>query len=71
MVLNLVREPDNEFDRDAIAVLYCGRKVGYVANSPNTVCSLTTSASELKIGDNAYAEYVTKYKSMYDIARLR
>lgn len=71
MVLNMVREPDNEFDRDAIAVFYCGRKVGYVANSPNTVCSLTTSASELKIGDNAYAEYVTKYKSMYDIARLR
>ena len=71
MVLNLVREPDNEFDKDAIAVYYCGRKVGYVANSPRTVCGLTTSASNLKIGDTAYAEYVTNFKSMHYIARLR
>ena len=71
MVLNLVREPDNEFDKDAIAVYYCGRKVGYVANSPRTVCGLTTSASNLNIGDTAYAEYVTNFKSVHYIARLR
>ena len=71
MVLNLVCEPGNEFDSDAIAVYYCGKKIGYVANSFKTVCSITTPASELYIYGKAYGEYVTHYKSMYHIARLR
>lgn len=46
--LKLAREPDNEHDRDAIAVYYNDEKVGYVANSPSTKHESTSSASELK-----------------------
>ena len=71
MVLNLLREPDNPFDGDAIAVYYCGRKVGYVANSPDTVSPHTTGASDLNIAESAYGEYVMEYGNRFKIARLR
>ena len=71
MVLNLLREPDNPFDSDAIAVYCCGRKVGYVANSPDTVSPHTTGASDLNISGSAFAEYVMEYRNRFKIARLR
>lgn len=54
MKVQLVKEPDNEYDREAIKVELEGLGVvGYVANSPYTVCGQSYSAGRLydKIGD--------------------
>lgn len=71
MMLQLVREPDNEFDPDAIAVFADGEKVGYVANRDATCLDISSKASEIQdIPDNAYAEYLINYMSQYHIARI-
>ena len=69
MALKLVREPENEFDRDAIAVYAEGEKIGYVANSDYTKYWMTSSASELKDGilGVAQAEYVLYLDRYADI----
>lgn len=58
--LKLLKEPDNEFDSDAIAVYFGDEKVGYVANSDYTKHELTASAFELqdKVPDSIQAEYL-------------
>ena len=58
--LKLLKEPDNEFDNDAIAVYFGDEKVGYVANGDYTKYELTASASELqdKIPNSIQAEYL-------------
>ena len=48
MKLKLVKEPDNSYDKDAIAVYVGSDKVGYVANSSKTNFSKSSMASELK-----------------------
>ena len=56
MTVKLVKEPDNEFDKEAIKVELEGLGlVGYVANSPYTVIGESCSAGRLydKIGDTA------------------
>ena len=56
MIVKLVKEPDNEFDKEAIRVELEGLGlVGYVANSPYTVMGESCSAGRLydKIGDTA------------------
>ena len=48
MKVKLVKEPDNEYDREAIQVLIKGLgKCGYVANSPSTVKGESMSAGRL------------------------
>lgn len=62
MEVKLVKEPDNEYDAEAIRVEMEGLGlVGYVANSPFTVQGESMSAGRLydKIGDNA--DGVVKY----------
>ena len=57
MKIRLEKEPDNEYDKEAIKVIYEGLgKVGYVANSSYTVIGEAMSAGRLydKIGDIAY-----------------
>ena len=57
-IFKLVKEPDNDYDNEAIcAFLPFIDKVGYVANSTNTVYQGTISAGRLydKIEDYAYA----------------
>lgn len=59
MKLRLEKEPDNEFDKEAIQISLEGLgKIGYVANSPYTVIGETISAGRLydKMGDTAYAK---------------
>ncbi len=74
--LKLVKEPDNEFDRDAIAVYAEGEKVGYVANNSYTKSELTSSASQLqdKIPDTAdgfYLLYLDRYAEVqFRIGRI-
>ena len=56
MTVKLVKEPDNDFDREAIKVEMEGLGlVGYVANIPYTVAGESLSAGRLydKIGDTA------------------
>ena len=64
MRLELVKEPDNEHDKEAIYVTLEGLgKIGYVANSPYTVIGESMSTGRLydKIGDTALGEilYIT------------
>lgn len=61
MKIRLEKEPDNEYDKEAIKVIYEGLgKVGYVANSSYTVIGEAMSAGRLydKIEDIAYAKVV-------------
>ena len=60
MPLKLIKEPDNEFDKDAIAVYTQNKKIGYVANNDYTTYELTSKASELqnKIADTAQGSYL-------------
>lgn len=56
MQVRLVKEPDNDFDREAIKVEMDGLgQIGYVANSPYTVMGESMSAGRLydRIGDTA------------------
>lgn len=74
--LRLVREPDNEFDSDAIAVYADGEKIGYVANKDYTRFKMTSSASELKdkIGNGVQASYLfyldRYFEVQFHIARI-
>lgn len=56
MKVTLIKEPDNEYDKEAIKVTLEGLgTIGYVANSPKTVIGDCFSAGRLydKIGDTA------------------
>ena len=56
MKVKLVKEPDNEVDKEAIRVEMPGlAQIGYVANSPYTVIGESYSAGRLydKFGNNA------------------
>ena len=57
-IFKLVKEPDNDYDEEAIcACLPFIDRIGYVANSTNTVYQGTISAGRIydKIEDYAYA----------------
>lgn len=58
-IVRLVKEPDNDYDLEAIACenKYVG-KTGYIANSTTTVTKGTMSAGRIydKIGDVSYCE---------------
>ncbi len=59
--VRLVKEPDNEYDREAIRVEVKGHlQVGYVANSPYTVIGDSFSAGRLydRIGETAEGKIV-------------
>ena len=63
MIFRLVKEPENEYDKEAIKVeMKPIGKIGYVANSPRTVVGECYSAGRLydKIGDFAEAEVMLK-----------
>ena len=61
MKVRLEKEPDNEYDKEAIQVKMKGLgKIGYVANSPYTVIGESFSAGRLydRIGDTAKGKVV-------------
>lgn len=63
MKVKLEKEPDNEYDKEAIKVLLKGLgQIGYVANSHQTVAGESYSAGRLydKIGKKAKGEVVMK-----------
>ena len=47
-IVELVKEPENDHDSDAIRVEFQGKIVGYVANSPHTMIDEAKSASEIQ-----------------------
>ena len=61
MKLQLEKEPENEYDKEAIAVKLEGLgKIGYVANSPYTVIGDSMSAGRLydRIGNKAVGKVI-------------
>lgn len=72
MTLKLVKEPDNEYDKAAIAVYTEDGKIGYVTNSSFTKYKLISSASELKnkIGDTAEGTYLFFLESYAEMSFL-
>ena len=58
MKVELVKEPNNEHDKEAIKVMLDGFHVGYVANSTYTVLEGCMSAGRIydKVGDVAYGK---------------
>lgn len=76
MSLKLVKEPDNESDKDAIAVYAQDEKIGYVANKDYTKFELTSSASELQdkienITQGSYLFYLDRYADIqFHIGRI-
>lgn len=70
--VELVREPDNVYDPDAIRIEIRGETVGYVANSNSTLISEVKSASEIKdiIKDDQKATIMFKFLDEYIVARL-
>ena len=59
MTIHLIKDPDNEYDREAIRAEMDGLgKIGYVANSPHTVLGESYSAGRLydKIDDTVDAD---------------
>ena len=67
MKVKLVKEPDNEYDNEAIQVKIKGLgKVGYVANSPYTVKGESMSAGRLydKIGGIRLILQLLIYRSL-------
>ncbi len=71
-IVNLVREPKNEHDPDAIRVEMNGKPVGYVANSQMTLIDEAKSASEIKdiIKDNQKAEIMFTYLDWHIVAKI-
>ena len=56
MKIQLIKDPENKYDREAIRAEVKGiGKIGYVANSPQTVLGESMSAGRLydRIGDEA------------------
>lgn len=59
MTIHLIKDPDNEYDREAIRAEMDGLgKIGYVTNSPHTVLGESYSAGRLydKIDDDGCAQ---------------
>lgn len=68
MKIRLEKEPDNEYDKEAIKVTYEGLgKIGYVANSSYTVIGESMSAGRLydKIGDTAYFYLISLWRILH------
>lgn len=70
MIVDLIREPENVHDSDAIRVELKGEKIGYVANSPKNLIDDVKSASELKNNKSTQAEIVFSMAGTYLIAKL-
>lgn len=70
MVVDLIREPENEHDSDAVRVEIDGETVGYVANSEYTMVENIKSASDINKLDLDKAEVVFIYMDEYVIAKL-
>lgn len=72
MIVELVKDDDNEHDPDAIAVVFENKTVGYVANSDYTLIDEVKSASSIKnfLLDDQKAQIQFVYMGEYVIGKL-
>lgn len=72
VMLDLVKEPENEHDADAIRVEANGKTVGYVANSSYTLIDEAKSASQIKnlFTKSVRAKFLFIYMERYVIAKV-
>ena len=72
MIVDLVKDEENEHDPDAIAVVFENKTVGYVANSDYTLIDEVKSASTIKnfLLDDQKAEIQFVYMGEYVIGKL-
>ena len=71
LVVELFEEPANDYDPDAIRVEIVGEKVGYVANSPNTLAYGVESASKInRLFKNKIEAEILSVENGEVIARL-
>lgn len=72
IVVDLIRDLENEHDPDAIAVFFNEKIAGYVANSDYTLIEEVKSASDIKksINENQKAEILFDFLGEYTVARL-
>lgn len=72
MMVDLIKDEDNEHDPDAIKVCFNDGVVGYVANSDYTLIDEVKSASDIKniINENQKAEILFTYMGEYIISKL-
>lgn len=72
MIIDLVKEIDNEHDPNAIAVYFNSEKVGYVANNDYTLIDEVKSASNINhlINEDSKAEILFVFLGEYIIAKL-
>lgn len=70
LIVNLIKEDDNEHDPDAIRVELQGETLGYVANNEYTLIDNVKSATQIRNLDFDKAEVMLIYLDEYVIARL-
>lgn len=70
LVVDLVREDENEHDEDAIRVELEGETLGYVANNEYTLIENVKSATEIRKLNYNKAEVMMIYLDEYVIAKL-
>ena len=70
VIMDLVKEPDNIHDRNAIRVEIEGETVGYVANSERTLIAEVKSATDIKESKSTKAEFAFILLETYVIAKL-
>ena len=70
--VDLIKEGENVFDRDAIRVELNGKMIGYVANSQRTLVGGVKSATQIKgrFQNKAKAKVLFKYMERYFICEL-
>ena len=72
IIVDLVKDIENEHDPDAVAVMKDNDIVGYVANSDYTLIEEVKSASDIKniMNSEQQAEILFDYIGEYTIAKL-
>ena len=70
MIFDLIKEPYNQYDHDAIRVDYHGKTVGYVANSEETLIEGVESASDIKSKHPKKAVFRFLMLGTYHVAEL-
>lgn len=68
--LRLVKEPDNPYDEDAIAVFHNEHFIGYVANTDHSAADFTSKASNIDVSEKSYVKYLIKFENEYHIAQI-
>lgn len=69
-IFKIVKEPDNSYDMEAIAVKYSNETIAYIANSVNTVERSTMSAGRIYDKFNNDCEIEIIFAGCQIIAKL-